>query len=265
MRYALKFGYHGKNFSGYARQPNLRTVEGEIFKALKKIIMIIDEKDANIQSASRTDKGVSAIGNVIAIDTDFRKNEMIQALNAHLEDVWFYGFAEVKENFNPRHAKQRWYRYYLLDKGSDQNKIEKIAEIFVGKHDFSNFARLEEGKNPQRIIDSIKISRDKEFIILDFRANNFLWNMVRRIVKAIIDTSCDKISQDDILKALEGKEIVDFGIVPSDYLILMDVSYDFQFEIDKMKLSLLKEKLEKGFNKSQINLKIYQHMLDMVK
>jgi len=265
MRYALKFGYHGKNFFGYACQPNLRTVEGEIIKALKKTTMITDEKEANFQSASRTDKGVSAIGNVIAIDTDFRKNEMTQALNAQLEDVWFYGLAEVKEDFNPRYAKKGWYRYYLLDKGIDQNKIEKIAEIFVGKHDFSNFARLEEGKNPERIIDFIKISKEKEFIILDFRANSFLWNMVRRIVKAIIDTSCDKLSRDDIVKALKGEEKVDFDIASPDSLILMDVSYDFQFEIDKMKLTNLRKKLEESLNKSQINSKIYQHMLDMVK
>jgi tRNA pseudouridine38-40 synthase len=198
MTYALKFGYLGKNFSGYARQPNLRTVEGEIIRALKDAKIITDKKP---KVASRTDKGVSAIDNVIALNTDFRKDEIIPALNAHLDEIWFYGLSEVSDEFNPRHAKQRWYRYHLYDEGFELKNIKTTANLFCGTHDFSNFARLE-AKNPKRTLDSIEVSKEEDFIILDFRAQGFLWNMVRRIVKAISDAAKGKLTQDEIKEAL---------------------------------------------------------------
>ncbi len=264
MRYALKFGYHGKNFSGYARQPGLRTVEGEIVKALKKTTMVLDEKDANFQTASRTDKGVSACGNVLALNTNFRGNEILSALNANLEEIWFYGIKEVESHFNPRHAMERWYRYYLLDENIDLKSMEKYAKIFLGMHDFSNFARIEEGKNPARPIETIEISKEKEFIILDFKAQSFLWQMVRRIVKAMTDVEKGKLSLDDLKNALGGKTRADFGIASAEPLILMDVRYDFNFNIDRMKSKDLKTTLEKNLQMLRINGLIYHNMLKIM-
>ena len=136
MRYVLKFGYNGRGFSGYARQPGLRTVEGDIIQALNKSQIILDLDGARFQSASRTDKGVSARGNVISLNTEFRKEAILDALNAHLKYIRFYGLAEVDDGFNPRHASQRWYRYLLIDEEIDKEKIKEAAKIFVGEHDF---------------------------------------------------------------------------------------------------------------------------------
>ena len=264
MRYALKFGYHGKNFSGYARQPNLKTVEGEIIKALKKTTMVVNLKDANFQSASRTDKGVSAIGNVIAFDTDFRCDEILLAVNAHLKEIWFYGIKEVKSSFKPRYAKQRWYRYYLFDEGKDLKSMEEVANVFLGMYDFSNFARMEEGKNPVRTLDTIEISKEEDIIILDFKAQSFLWQMIRRIVKAMMDATQGKISLGDIHKALTGKQKMDFGMAPTKPLILMDVRYDFDFNINRMKLGDLATSLEKNLGTLSIESLIYDRMLRIV-
>lgn len=261
MRYALKFGYHGKNFSGYARQPNLRTIEGEIIKAVKKTNMIGDEKSANFQTASRTDKGVSACGNVLAFDTGFRKDEILPALNAHLEEIWFYGIAEVKSTFNPRNAKQRWYRYYLFDEGIGLKNMGEIAKIFLGTHDFSNFARIEEGKNPIRTLDVIDVSKENDLVILDFKAQGFLWHMVRRIVKAMILAAEGKLSNEEVKNALVNKQRADFGIAPPEPLILMDVRYDFDFNIDRMRLGALKTILEENLRVLLINSVIYDQML----
>ena len=73
MRIAIKFAYDGSNFYGYARQPLLRTVEGELIRGLIKHGIIEDTNDSCFRSASRTDKGVSAICNVAAFDTIFSK------------------------------------------------------------------------------------------------------------------------------------------------------------------------------------------------
>lgn len=264
MRYALKFGYLGKNFFGYARQPNLRTVEGDIIYAIKKSMLVEDGKSANLQSASRTDKGVSAIGNVIAIDTEFRKDEIIGALNANLDEIWFYGIAEVLSEFNPRYAKQRWYRYYLPDSGFDEEKIREVAKSFIGPHNFSNFAKIEEGKEPKRTVDSIDIYKENEFIILDFRGQSFLWNMIRRIMKALVDCVNGKISQEEIRDALTKETKVDFGIAKPEPLTLMDVNYDFVFDIEKKKSRDLKKDLENNLHRLRIESFFYTQILKSI-
>ncbi|UCG68668.1 MAG: tRNA pseudouridine(38-40) synthase TruA [Thermoplasmata archaeon] len=265
MRYALKFGYHGKNFSGYARQPNLRTIEGDIYEALKKTKMIGNEESANFQSASRTDKGVSASGNVLAVNTDFRRDEILPALNANLKEIWFYGMAEVPIDFNPRYAKKRWYRYYLINEDYDQDIIKDAAKIFLGTHDFSNFAKLEEGKNPKRTMDALDISKKGDFIILDFTAQSFLWHMVRRIVSAIVGVVKGNVSYEEVKNSLDSKHKKDFGCAPPEPLILMDVGYDFEFDLDLNKLGPMKNSLEKNLRMQQIDHMIYNRMLDIIK
>jgi tRNA pseudouridine38-40 synthase len=264
MRYALKLGYNGKNFSGYARQPNQRTIEGDIFEALMKTKMIKNEKSANLQSASRTDKGVSASGNVLAFNTEFRRGEILSALNANLREIWFYGISDVPMDFNPRYAKKRWYRYHLKDEDYDIGIIRDAAGIFIGSHDFSNFARIEEEKNPKRTMDALDISKEGDFIILDFTSQSFLWHMVRRIVSAILGVANGKVSFDDIKNSLDTEQKVDFGCAPPEPLILMDVDYDFEFDLDFKKLKPLIVSLEKTLNLQSIDGMIYTRMLDIL-
>ncbi|UCE75238.1 MAG: tRNA pseudouridine(38-40) synthase TruA [Methanomassiliicoccales archaeon] len=260
MRYALKFGYHGKVYSGYARQPGLKTVESEIINALKKTRMIDDLEDAQLRVASRTDSGVSACGNVLSLTTGFRKDEILGALNAHLDDIWFYGMTQVLEDFNPRHAKNRWYRYHLFNEDIDVSHIQETANIFVGTHDFLNFAKPS-GDESTRTIDSIDVVGEKEGIVLDFKAQSFMWHMVRRIVKAILDVEEGKLARADIKKALDSREKIDYGLAPPWPLILMDVSYDFEFEIHSMKLGDVKISLEKDIQKLHMKNIIYDQML----
>jgi tRNA pseudouridine38-40 synthase len=260
MRYVLKFGYNGYGFSGYARQPELRTVEGDIIQALKKTQIIMDLDGSRFRSASRTDKGVSSRGNVIAFDTMFRKEEILGALNAHLDNIWFYGLAEVDDDFNPRHAKKRWYRYLLIHNEIVLNRMQQAAQIFIGEHDFSNFAQVED-RDPVRTLESIEISKEGNMLILDFRAQSFLWHMVRRIVKALIDASKDVISLDDVNKALDGKEKMDLGIAPPEPLILMDVEYDFDFVIDEEQLEKVKGNIKELLLEWKIQNTILEQML----
>ncbi len=69
MRVAIKFAYDGKNFSGYARQPGQRTIEQALLDILIEQRIFQDTKMSCFRTASRTDKGVSALGNVCAFDT----------------------------------------------------------------------------------------------------------------------------------------------------------------------------------------------------
>lgn len=234
MRIALKFAYNGKKYNGFARQPNMLTVEGEIIKILLKNNFINDLKTSIFRSASRTDKGVSALSNVIAFNTNHLKTKIIEKLSKEFTNILFYGFAIVDDDFNPRFAKMRQYRYYLSNENLDVENIITTANVFTGEHNFSNFARVEDYKNSIRSIDNIVISETNDFLFIDFFAKNFLWNQIRRIISALIKVGNNKIKNQEITRALNNPKIkLDFGLAPGDPLILKEIFYDFNFEINK--------------------------------
>jgi tRNA pseudouridine38-40 synthase len=247
VRYAVKFGYDGSLFEGYHRQKGMRTVEEAIIDAAKASGIIGDVKEARLISASRTDRGVSAIGNVMAFDTDSRRGHIVPNLNSKMNGVWCWGIADVPEDFNPRHAEQRWYRYHLppnLEKG----RIEKGAALFVGTHDFLSYTRRAEG-DTVRTTDSVVVKRRENFITIDFKAQRFLWNMVRRMVSALLRLERRIISLEDIRNSLKGGERFNFGLAGAEELVLVDVSHDIDFEVQE----IVREKLTREIDKSLFN------------
>ncbi len=239
MRYAFKFAYDGPRFEGYARQPAKKTVEGQIIAAMTELDVIEDARSANFRSASRTDRGVSAAGNVLAVDTDFPFKALPDALNSKLEGIVFHAIARVPDDFNPRHAWQRWYRYFLHADGAPSiDKLRKASKLFVGKHDFRQFSKKDTGKeNTILTIDSIEIEQNGDIIIIDIKGQRFLWEVVRRMLSAIIDVADGELTQKAVKGMLKGTEKKPGGIKPlaPEYLVLMDVEYDFDFETVKKK------------------------------
>jgi tRNA pseudouridine38-40 synthase len=234
MRKIIKFAYNGKNFFGFARQPNLRTVEGELLNVLIKNGFIKNASDSFFRSASRTDKGVSALANVVAFNTDCSNDIILKKLLDEPSDIFVYGVLDVDSSFNPRYAKMRQYRYYLLKKDLDVEKIITASACFTGEHDFSNFAKIEKFRNPVRTIENIVISEDKYFLVFDFFAQNYLWNQIRRITSALIKIGKHSINKKDILDGLcNPDKVVDFGLASAEPLILKEIFYDFKFNIDK--------------------------------
>lgn len=242
MRIAVKFAYDGRKFYGYARQPNLKTVEGDIIKIFIENGFIKDPKESHFRSASRTDKGVSALGNVIAFNTDSTMNNIIEKINCDLKDILFYGIKKIDYDFFPRYAKQRIYRYYLKRKYLEIDEILSAAAAFTGEHNFSNFARIEEFKNPCRIIDNIIVTENNDFFVIDFYAQTFLWHQIRRIISAMEKVGMGKLEEEQITEALNNPDKkVDFGLASAAPLILKDVMYDFSFEYDKYYLKTLND------------------------
>jgi len=219
VRFALKIAYDGSHFSGFAMQPDKKTVEGEILKRLLKTKIIESRKKNRFQYAARTDKNVSALGNVVALNARTNPAKVM----CGMDNIWVVGYASVEENFNPRYAKCKIYRYYIKNSNIDLKKLEEAAKIFVGEHDFSSFARID-ARNPVRRIDKIKIHADG-VIKIDFYAPSFLWNQVRRMVAALIKVGAGLAEAGDIEDALNGKRI-NFGIAPAKNLVLLDVLYD---------------------------------------
>ncbi len=229
-RIALKLAYDGTKFFGFQRQPGRETVEGCLMTSLAKIGAIRSSRECGYRSSSRTDRGVSALGNVISIRTAFPLLSICSALNSELEHVWVYSAVEVPETFNPRAAKQRWYRYYLAKSGQDSTLIEKIAARFVGVHDFSGYAKKDK-RNPMRKIDSIEITDVGMFYAIDFKAESFLWNMVRRIVWMMNEGSSGRMPLDSIGPGSSRKP-ARVGLSPPEYLVLMSIDCGVNFGVD---------------------------------
>ncbi len=231
MRIALKFAYNGMNFSGYARQPGLRTVEQALLELLVDRKILTDVRESGFRTASRTDRGASALGNVCAFDTVLSKEEIITRLPNNPTELFIYGIQEVTSGFYPRHAIQRIYRYYLPQTDLNVECLLSAAALFTGEHNFQNFARVEPLKNPIRTIDTIILGETKDFLVLDFYAQTFLWNQIRRIVSALKKVGEAAISLHDVHSALEHPEKkIDFQVAPPEPLLLKDVLYDFSFD-----------------------------------
>ncbi|MEM0160841.1 MAG: tRNA pseudouridine(38-40) synthase TruA [Thermoplasmata archaeon] len=239
MYLLLKFAYLGSEFEGYQVQPDKITVEGEILKVLKKYKIA-----ENLKSASRTDRGVSAIGNVIKIETGRDVKTVFGILNSQLRNIYFYSYAITTKDFNPRIASERFYKYYFLDLGFDLKKMKACAELFLGTHDFSAFSKSD-GRNSTRTVKRIVIKKLNNFYVLEIVGESFMWNMVRRIVGAIQQVGLHKIDIDDVKDSLYNKKSSKF-IVNAENLILVNVKYSQKFrKIEKNKIPI--EEYEKSF------------------
>ncbi|MFA4640144.1 tRNA pseudouridine(38-40) synthase TruA [Pyrococcus kukulkanii] len=261
MRVALKIAYDGTRFHGFQRQPNVRTVEGEIIKALN---------DAGIEftdfkSASRTDRGVSALGNVVALTTDDERILNPMVLNGRLEDIWVLSAVKVPQDFHPRFwAKSKVYRYYLPSWGLDVEKVKECSKLFLGVHDFSAFARVD-GRDTIRSIDRIEVWESGPILVVEVEAKSFLWEMVRRIVKALELCGSGKLGSQDIKEMLQGTYERSRKVPPAppEGLLLVEVKYEaITFPLDERSLKKFRKEVEE---RAKARMMLSYLTLDMIK
>ncbi len=166
-RVAVKIAYLGDGFSGSQIQPasrNLRTVQGEV---LDKLLLIdhVPEESIDLRFASRTDAGVSALGNVIVFYTDFRDSDtLLRAINSVSDGVYYLAITDVPDSFNPRVAAKRYYRYTCPSYNIDIGAFTEAAKLFEGHHDFVRFAKNETGRSTVMAIDSVDVTVDGDII-----------------------------------------------------------------------------------------------------
>lgn len=233
----MKIAYFGDNFFGSQFQPNLRTVAGEILKALKKLGI-----NSGLAFASRTDAGVHALGQVIAFNSDWKVTPNM--LNSELpEDITAWAFCEVPENFNPRKAKSRVYSYVFYDEGYDLSKIKNAVELLKGTWDFSNFTKGYRGG--KRTIYFAELRKEENFLILEIEGNAFTWNMVRCIATALKKVGKEK--ELDWFEKMLKPEIHRERVQPSPPygLLLKDVKYEkIDFEVEEYAKKLLQRRIK---------------------
>ncbi len=251
MRVALGIEYEGSNYAGFQRQTTLKTVQGELERALS----IVANEKIEIQCAGRTDAGVNATGQVIHFDTNAVRSERswIMGTNVNLPDDIAVTFAKiVDDSFHARFsAKARRYRYIIsntvyrpgiLNKGVsvyqgnfDIEKMQEAADYIIGEHDFSSFrAADDESRTSMRCVHFVKITRFGQYIVFDIAANAFLMHMVRNIVGSLLTVGNGLNSVQWFKDMFDAKDRNQAGPTAKPYgLYLVDVTYPNDFNLPK--------------------------------
>ncbi len=226
----FRIAYHGSKFHGSQIQPNVVTVEGVI----KKILIELGATSPFF--ASRTDKGVNATCNIITTTSNKTCKDYIGDLIEKLDayPIWVTGFTDVELSFNPRIAVERKYKYYLFNE-KNKDLFNKAIQLFVGKHDFKNFARIleKDSVDTRRKINSIDIISKGNILICEIKGISFLWHQVRKMIGAATDVTHGRREIIDIKKALNGEKI-EFTMAKAEFLTLNNIEYE-NIVIEKVK------------------------------
>ena len=245
MRYLITFSYDGSKFKGYQKQPRLKTVQGEIEKALKEL----SNKDISISGSGRTDAGVHALNQKAHFDLDMNItcDKLQKALNSLLSDyIYIKKVEEVSDDFHARFnvsAKEYIYKInigeysliekdyiYQYNKKLDLVEMERALKYLEGTHDFKSFSKADEEKEDftRTIIQTnlIRNVKDVNRFIISFLGTGFLRYQVRNMVGLLIEIGEGKRKSEDVLDILEAKDRRKAGITaPPEGLYLKDVFY----------------------------------------
>ena len=238
----LNIEYDGSGFRGWARQPGLRTVQGELETALATVL----REPVELTVAGRTDTGVHARGQVASFQVQVEPpDDLARRLNGlGPDDVAVTAARVVPESFDARHdAKARSYRYRLLARSApspfelgkalwwphqvDREALHACAAALPGTHDFTAFTPTQ--------TDHVRFERD----ILDARweeagdvlsflvtADAFMRNMVRVLVGTQLEVASGRRSVEEFTALLKGAPRTAAGdTAPPHGLYLESVRY----------------------------------------
>lgn len=251
----LTIRYDGTPFSGWQRQPNRPTVQGEIERALS----VLCAASVHIHGTSRTDAGVHALGQRASFAGTFRipTENLRRALNNLLPDSICVTSAEEKPlSFHARYdsrGKQYLYQivnsrekdpfrrnfYYFVETELNLPAMRKAAEYLVGTHDFRCFqaAGGEERETTVRTIYDLEILAEERRSWEEHRAgreiyirvsgDGFLYHMVRNIVGTLVEIGRGKRKPEEMAEILRSKDRRTAGpTAPACGLYLAEVYYE---------------------------------------
>lgn len=245
-RYKITFSYDGSSFMGYQSQPGLRTVQGEMEEALKRIN---NNKKVVLQASGRTDALVHAKGQVghVDIDVSITPYKLKRAINTYTsDDIYVISCEEVDSDFHARYCVKSKEYEYIINLGEfnvhernyvyqachslDIDKMKEGLSYLKGKHDFRAFvSENKEKENCVRTITSCKISQDKvdkNKYHIYFKGNGFLKYQIRNMVGTLIRIGEGRMEPSNIKKILESKDRGKAGrTAPPEGLYLLRVNY----------------------------------------
>lgn len=231
-RYAICLGYLPTlEYSGFSNQlHNPQNIFTVVYSALKKARLIAPKFDSKIRYASRTDRGVGALCQVIAINA--LQPPILSEINSYLPDlIRALSFIEVEADFHPRRdAQLRTYSYFLaVDEEFDLSLARKMLEMLLGSHDFHNFVK----RDPTKDINTIKEIKTADILVISdniyqirLASKSFLWQQIRRIISHLIEVSIGLHDLEYTQRLLSPKPAKPKpAAAPPENLILEDIEY----------------------------------------
>ena len=216
-RIAYKIFYDGTVFNGFSGNPE--SIEEYLKRAFKKF-----NEDVKLLKASRTDPGVSAIGNVIAVDLS--RIVLPEQLNSKLpESIRVWAWSIVDNTFNPRKASSRTYMYVKLYEDEDLELMRSCAHLFIGTHNLKNFTIGDDKLRSVVYIHDISIIRSGNYIYFTITGKSFRNKMIRKIVWTLVSVGRGKLSINYVKDLIDCKIERTVPSIDPEGLILLKVKY----------------------------------------
>lgn len=255
VRLRLDLSYDGSGFHGWAKQPTLRSVQGDLEAALDQVLRI---SGSSLTVAGRTDTGVHARGQVAHLDvapevlaavvgrsTDPAPTVLARRLNGVLApDVRIRSIAAAPDGFDARFsAIWRRYAYRIADRPElvdpltrghvlswprplDVATMNDAAALLLGEHDFASFCRRREGATTIRTLQRLHWTRENGLAVAEVRADAFCHNMVRALMGCLIavgEGRREPAWAGQVLAAAQRDPAV--AVIPAHGLTLEEVGY----------------------------------------
>ena len=241
----LTLAYDGGDFAGWQRQPDRRTVQGELERAVRQVT----QEASAVIASGRTDAGVHAIGQMASVDSRTRipAGRLREALNANLpEDVVVRDVEEMIPGFHAlRDTVRKRYRY-VLQPGRlrnvlsrryawnvryelDADRMHDAARHLLGTHDFDSFESTGSQRlTTRRTIFDVGVWRreaeEGPRVIVEVEADGFLYNMVRNITGTLTAVGQGKRPPEWVGEVLAAKDRTMAGVAaPPQGLFLVRV------------------------------------------
>ncbi len=253
VRVRLDLGYDGTDFSGWATQPDRRTVQSVLTDALATVLRTVEVR---LVVAGRTDAGVHASGQVAHLDLpasvwEEHQPRLVRRLAGVLPpDVRVWSAVAVSADFDARFAALwRRYRYRISDadggpdplrrldtvawrRSLDAGAMAEAAEFLLGEHDFAAYCRARAGASTIRGLHQLAVVRDGALIELTVQADAFCHSMVRSLVGALaaVGEGLRPVSWPASLLALDHRSD-NVTVAPPHGLTLLAVGYPSEDEL----------------------------------
>jgi len=239
----LTLAYDGTEFHGWQIQPQLRTVQGELREALRKLF----NHDVAVTGSGRTDAGVHAHGQVASVETirSMDTDAVLRGANALLpEEIRILSVEEVRPEFHARRsAKAKTYEYHIWRQPIvspfhlryvypfryplDEDLMDRGSAYFLGPHDFTSFcATATEIEDRTRIVFEASWNRTETIWVFRIRGNGFLQYMVRTITGTLLEIGQRRLLPEKIPEIFDARDRRLAGpSVPARGLHLISVEY----------------------------------------
>ncbi|VFP80314.1 tRNA pseudouridine(38-40) synthase TruA [Candidatus Erwinia haradaeae] len=248
----LAFGieYDGTRYCGWQKQREVHSVQEELEKAIEKVA----DHAISVVCAGRTDTGVHAIGQVVHFKTFSRRKNLawVRGVNTYLPkdivvrwakvmpDIFHARFSAISRHYRYLIYNQPYYRPAIFFTGVmhcsvflDVDKMQRAGKYLLGENNFTSFRSSRcQSHSPIRNIISLKVTRHDLYVIIDIKANSFVYHMVRNIVGSLIEVGCGHKTEfwmRDVLLAKDRKLAA--SITCAKGLYLVSVGYPCVYEI----------------------------------